>query len=653
MKKLPLFVLPVVLGSCGLLWCQRFDLTSDRVPIASLDGLWRFHTGDSPAWADVDFDDSKWQLLRSDKDWSSQGYAGYSGMAWYRFQVIIPADAEKLSIYLPEIKTCYEVYADGKLIGTYGKMGPTRFPYRGGGAFRIYSLSDTSHKQQRIAIALRVWHWPGWASFIGGGPQHGGGLIGESEAIEHRNGLDRAYDLLSQADGGIIGSLCLLAAAGGLALFLLRRKERVYLWFGLSLLFSGTAILLIASSISFVWNVALRVLAIQTSWTVSDFAYLAFLQTLLQPRHNGVLKLAAVSVALRELFYIVQIASGSVPGAWSSADLLPSLFDLILNVAIITVVLVAAYRNSVDARLLAMPVVLQTASNLLTGAGGTSYALGWQHKFDGTLLLTRVPFPIDFTDVAGVLLPLSILGILIFRFARTRSQEDRFEGEVQAAQKVQQYLIPEQTPPIVGFAIESVYRPAREVGGDFFQVFPNSQDGSVLIVVGDVAGKGMHAGMLASLIVGAIRTAVAFTPDPARIMVLLNERLQQRGLVTCLALRIDRGGNATLVNAGHLPPFLNGNEMLMEGALPLGAIAGIEFPVSHFQLAEGDSLMLMSDGVAEAQDDDGRLFGFERIAMMLHQHTTAAGLANAAQVFGQEDDITVLTIERMAQAANV
>jgi len=89
----------------------------------------------------------------------------------------------------------------------------------------------------------------------------------------------------------------------------------------------------------------------------------------------------------------------------------------------------------------------------------------------------------------------------------------------------------------------------------------------------------------------------------------------------------------------------------MEGALPLGAIPGADFSVLRFQIAEGDSLMLMSDGVAEARNGKGHLFGFDRIGEMLHGHATAAALATAAQEFGQEDDITVLAVARSVAAA--
>ena len=89
---------------------------------------------------------------------------------------------------------------------------------------------------------------------------------------------------------------------------------------------------------------------------------------------------------------------------------------------------------------------------------------------------------------------------------------------------------------------------------------------------------------------------------------------------------------------------------MIEGSLPLGAIPGIEFPALRFELAAGDQLMLMTDGIAEAQDVQGRLFGFERVGELLRNGMSAAALAASAQTFGQEDDITVLTVQMAAPA---
>ena len=178
MEKLPLLLLGLLLGTCCGVRAQSFDLTTGRVPVASLDGLWRFHTGDDPAWAAPNFEDSGWSLLRSDQSWSSQGYKNYSGMAWYRFQVTVPDGLDHVSLYLRHIYTGYEVYADGKLIGTYGKMPPNSLPYLGGGRSQVYLLTGGRRGKKMIQVALRVWQWPGWVTYKGGGPLNGGALVG-------------------------------------------------------------------------------------------------------------------------------------------------------------------------------------------------------------------------------------------------------------------------------------------------------------------------------------------------------------------------------------------------------------------------------------------------------------------------------------------
>jgi serine phosphatase RsbU (regulator of sigma subunit) len=187
-----------------------------------------------------------------------------------------------------------------------------------------------------------------------------------------------------------------------------------------------------------------------------------------------------------------------------------------------------------------------------------------------------------------------------------------------------------------------------EVGGDFFQIVPQPTDGSLLIVAGDVAGKGLKAGMLVALLVGAIRTAVEANAEPAYVLGALNRRLLGRddSQATCLALRIDASGEAKLVNAGHLPPYLNGAPLAMEGALPLGMLPGAVFSEMTFKLEIGDRLVVVSDGLAEARNADGQLFGFEGVEELLRTVPSAADLATAAQRFGQQDDISVIAVTR-------
>jgi serine phosphatase RsbU (regulator of sigma subunit) len=156
--------------------------------------------------------------------------------------------------------------------------------------------------------------------------------------------------------------------------------------------------------------------------------------------------------------------------------------------------------------------------------------------------------------------------------------------------------------------------------------------------------------MLVALLVGAIRSTTEWSGDRLIILQALNRRLLGRSEAhaTCLALRIAADGEITLANAGHVAPYLNGEPVAMEGSLPLGMMDDAEFSVMRFTLAAGDRLMLVSDGIVEATDAEGQLFGFDRVHELLRTGKSAAEVAGAAQMFGQEDDISVIAVTRTA-----
>jgi serine phosphatase RsbU (regulator of sigma subunit) len=196
---------------------------------------------------------------------------------------------------------------------------------------------------------------------------------------------------------------------------------------------------------------------------------------------------------------------------------------------------------------------------------------------------------------------------------------------------------------IPGFRIESAYTPARHVGGDFFRVLP-AENGSVLIVVGDVSGKGLKAAMTVSAVMGALHGCS--TCRPAEVLTHLNRVLYGRvsGFVTCCAAFIAADGATTLANAGNPAPYCNGEELPVEACLPLGLLTECSYGETSFQLAPGDQLTFVSDGVLEATNPQGELYGFDRTRTVSTQ--SASQIANAAKRFGQEDDITVLTLAR-------
>jgi serine phosphatase RsbU (regulator of sigma subunit) len=166
-------------------------------------------------------------------------------------------------------------------------------------------------------------------------------------------------------------------------------------------------------------------------------------------------------------------------------------------------------------------------------------------------------------------------------------------------------------------------------------------------VIGDVSGKGMPAAMTVSLLIGTFRTLAHYTQSPGEIMAAMNQRMvgrSQGGFTTCLVLRADVDGTLTIANAGHIAPYLAGKELSLENGLPLGLVWSPAYAESKFHFRPGEQLTLLTDGVVEAREASGALFGFERTAALSEQ--PAEAIAVAAQQFGQDDDITVLTLTR-------
>ena len=279
---------------------------------------------------------------------------------------------------------------------------------------------------------------------------------------------------------------------------------------------------------------------------------------------------------------------------------------------------------------------LSTSFQHLTGIGGAINLGGWDW-----------PYPVFVVILLGAV----ILAVFVRDLIRDRREKMRMAAELAASRAVQNVLIPEQTQEVPGFRIESVYKPYGEVGGDFFQILPRP-DGGVLIAIGDVSGKGMPAAMMVSQLVGAFNALAETTSSPAQLLAGLNRRVLGRshgGFTTCLILHANPDGTCTAANAGHIPPYRNGEELACENNLPLGLAAEATYCEFTFQASHDDKLTLLTDGVVEARNHSGELFGFERTATLASR--TAEFIAEAAQAFGQEDDITVLTVARVIPVA--
>jgi phosphoserine phosphatase RsbU/P len=630
-----------LLGAAPGLHAQTFNLEAAREPVASLDGLWRFHTGDDPAWASPQFDDSQWPLLRSDKSWSEQGYKDYGGFAWYRFTVEVPEGNRNWSIFLGSMESGCQIFVDGHQIGSFGPIHGFLVYSSIGHSFAISKAASGPHA---FHIAIRVWHTPGWAMYVRGG-FYGSSYFGDSRLIAEHAAAETAFRwslLVDEYTYGVVGALVGLIV---LVLFFIRREEREYLWFSLLLLANALDIGLMISRRLALIPIPLYDFIDGAAQSAALFAAMAFFSIVLRaPRSRtwwviaGLLILNPVSVYL----YISGMTSVGI------ASLVGTLLVLPATVWILVILIKRAIERDKDALILLVPTLLWQGFPFIDNILLISWQLGWQRWTEQWAFpLLRKPFVLMPAPAVGTIFIFALLLFLIRRFSLARQEETRLSNEFEAARNVQSLLIPANSPATPGFSVESVYLPASEVGGDFFQVLPDD-DGSLLVVTGDVSGKGLQAAMTVSAIVGALRGCSLRAP--AEVLRYLNRTLhdQVSGFITCCVALIEADGTVMIASAGHLPPYLNGSPLELAGSLPLGMVEHLECSVKQFSMAESDRLLFLSDGVAEAKDKGGTLLGFERVLELARTSSSAVALAKAAQTFGQEDDITVIAVTRVA-----
>ena len=214
--------------------------------------------------------------------------------------------------------------------------------------------------------------------------------------------------------------------------------------------------------------------------------------------------------------------------------------------------------------------------------------------------------------------------------ARTRQ---RFEQELEVARLIQQNFLPKELPDLPGWEIAALYRPAREVGGDFYDVIP-LPDGQVGFVIGDVTDKGVPAALVMAATRSVLRASAQRLVDPAVVLERVNEHLcpdmPAKMFVTCLyGVLQPETGHFRFANAGHDLPYVKtaeGSVELRARGMPLGLMTGMIYEEKATVLAPGDTLLLHSDGIVEAHDAHGAMFGFPRLKEAVAHHRGGSDL---------------------------
>ena len=463
--------------------------------VLELPGPWRFQMGDDPRWADPGFDDSAWPSVVLDQPLNAQGIEPYSGFGWYRIHLdtkqLDPFGTTPLELLIASRSIGQlAVYVNGVEAGR--TRGMTDLPAMYQSAPLVARLSGPDSSGSRV-LAIRTWSGPGIPIRSG--------LLSQAEIGTHAEIADRLLAANGrlwneQVTSAVIVAFLFLCVAGlGAALYFAQRNHSEYIWL---------ALLCVAVAAGYLSDVAVALdwMSLPAYQTFRLFAGRIFMAVTLE------FVLRFTGSPQRRLVRILQIVILLVPFlSFSPFGQLFTILSVGCELAFSAVACAQLYRGwrqgSKEAGVMLLPVLIAAASD--------SIETVLQYAADRHLIpqnLAPHPHqlgPIVFTarTVAFIVFLASLVAVILYRFIRVSQDEQRSNAELAAASSVQALLIPTQLPSTRNFMLESAYLPVHGVGGDFFQVLPVKDD-SLLIVVGDVSGKGLQAAMNSSTLVGAL-----------------------------------------------------------------------------------------------------------------------------------------------------
>ena len=614
------------------------------VDIAS---TWLLQQGDDPSYADTNLDDSRWLVVESDKPLKSYGLRDID-FVWYRLHVHIPMYRDKLGLSLNNFGGSYDIFVNGTHIGSSGNFPAGGDQTSGEYAIRSYELPDSLRcdlgKPCDLLIAFRA--SLGRSSRRGTVPagfRDGSLLLGNPKQLAEDASFTYMRVFGSRGISVLLQCLLLMLACS-FAVTLRSQHEYLAIVVYAACLLVGNATtlnLFFSRNPDSMWSL----LGNQLDIALAAIAMLEFTRIVLNLSRTRLL------IAYEFLIVVWLVAIPVVrTNFWgiSHANLRAVLFYSLGAVLLpyhIGLPFVALWRwrktGSRDALLLAGQLLIQGfyATFFLIDSL-LFYTLHITKTSHGNAILIY-DFVIGKYEVSDFTAVITLMFFIVMRTLRTARARAAVDAEIQAARTVQQVLLRSISQSTPGFCVESVYHPASEVGGDFFLISPDL-DGSLIAIVGDVSGKGLMAAMRVSMILGVLRREDS--RDPATVLHRLNEALLnqgQMGFTTACCVRIEHSGEYNIANAGHIAPYIGGAELLTAPSLPLGLAGEQDYEMTRGMLGIG-KMVLMSDGVVEARTAKGELYGFDRLAPLSLK--SAAEIADTALEFGQEDDITVLTI---------
>ena len=589
---------------------------------------WKVMAGDNPAWAAPDFDDQSWQATEAPQLYVTRAGIQTSGIRWYRTRLRLPAvlATQSLAIALPPLDEAYEVFVDGVRVGGIGSIDPS--PVGHFDRHAAYPLP--AQRSDTITIAIRRWAGKSNSNLVPltsagqiGGTKHPP-RVGLAALLQAQEELHRLEGERSRSPRRATSWILLLLGLVAMVLYFEQRARREYLWLGLAMgsfgLFSHLGIVAVILDLprrSLIPSLIVLGYIAAASWTSLFLKELA-------PRARWLMLCTWGISTLQAIWFFTYYYFDFERTEYITYE--PAIILCAQALVAISLLLTKGQRRD---GVVAVFLVLFTLVRF-SGRFGLNL-IDWQG------------YTFDLRDMALAAAALCCLAVLYLRFRDEQMEQRRQAQELAAGQRVQEFLLQSESTGTSLFEVEKAYLPALEVGGDFYQFMPRS-DGSLMVVVGDVSGKGLEAAMMGARLLGALETLTDLAPG--EVLSRLNQTLHRRsqgGFVTCCCALFAADGTVTIANAGHPAPYCDGLEVEVEAGLPLGIVDGMPYGES---VLAGGRFCFVSDGVVEAENGQRELFGFDRTREISGK--SAQEIAEAAKAWGQNDDITVVTVRRSA-----
>jgi hypothetical protein len=603
---------------------------------------WLFAPGDNPAWAAPGFDDSGWTNVSQEKLLIDYGFHDFR-YGWYRVHVHLRPGANSLAVALQFTNGSFEIYANGVRIGGAGPFPPmNRFNHYGFVGYPIPDNVLTPNGDLLLAIRFGL-------NSVG---TRGRGtstpidyrsevLLLSREAVDRERSFADERVIVPQV---ILAGLSMITGLVAFALFLAMRSQREYL---------AAAVYMLA------WT------GYYFSFMCWDVSVFTFQRGLLGAFFFSLIGVSLIEFICRVLgvrrsrwIFTLQIITylSGYSNTLSALPFFPYYFGfaafyfpmMFVDGMLVALMIRGWMRGNMEARVLVPAFLLITFADYWNFFNYLIYYLHFLPAYHPLPIVHIAGYGVSLLSIGDFFSFITVLLFLVLRTVSIARRHATVSAELEAARTTQQLLLSRASQPTPGFDVKSVYYPASEVGGDFFLV-STTPSGGLIAIVGDVSGKGLQAAMRVSMIMGALRREDSL--EPAAVLHNLNEALLSQsdaGFTTACCIAVDREGSYTLANAGHIAPYLDGEQVATPPALPLGLAADQHYDAIAGSLGAKETLVLISDGVLEARSAEGELFGFDRVAEI--STGTAENIAQTARAFGQEDDITVLTLTLAATA---